>query len=165
MKNLLTQWELKKKTNPKLGLWQFSVDLIIEPILWLILMACLCHPPSALTNIDNILKVDVCHWAGTLAKPDDILKVAGRTLVSCCGAKLLGVKTIGGDRKRFCATEPSYYRSIVLEEILDIKRETAWDKVLFSFQWSRTATEGSLALFTSGKQISGHLPGSGSIEN
>ena len=71
MKNLLIQWELRRKTDPKLELWQSFPDLTIEPVLWLILIACLCHLASALTNTDDIPKVDLCHRASTLTNTDD----------------------------------------------------------------------------------------------
>ena len=42
------------------GLGQsFAKTSTIEPVLWLILMACLCHLVSAVTNTDGILKVDL----------------------------------------------------------------------------------------------------------
>ena len=53
MKNLLTQWEMRKKTDPKLELWQSFADLTIEPVLWLVLMACFRHLASALTNTND----------------------------------------------------------------------------------------------------------------
>ena len=55
--------------------------------------------------------------------------------------------------------------SKVSEEKLVIRRETGRDKVLFSFQQGRTGIAGSPALPAPGRQISGHLPASGSIEN
>ena len=72
------------------------------------------------------------------------------------------MKTVKGNRKRFCAAE------LLLVE--GIREETGRDKVLFSFQRSqitnsRIANTGSPTLFTPKKQISGYLPASGSIEN
>ena len=44
---------MKRKTDLKLELWQFFANLTIEPVLWLILMACLCHLASSLINTND----------------------------------------------------------------------------------------------------------------
>ena len=56
MKNLLTRWELRRKTDPKLELWQSFANLTIKPVLWLILMAYFHHLASTLTNTDDEAK-------------------------------------------------------------------------------------------------------------
>ena len=46
---------------------------------------------------------------------------------------------VKGDWKRFCAAGSSHYKSKILEKRLGIKKETGWDKVLFTFQRDQTA--------------------------
>ena len=53
MKNLLTQQELRTKTDPKLEFWQFFANLTIKPVFWLILMTYFCHLANALTNTND----------------------------------------------------------------------------------------------------------------
>lgn len=73
-----------------------------------------------------------------------------------CRANLLWVKDIRGDTQY-------QKKNWISEERLDIREETNWNKVLFSFQQGQTANISSLALFALRKQISGQLLAFGSI--
>ena len=53
----------------------YLVLLVIAQLqLWLILMACLCHLASALTNTDDILKVSLCNQTSTPVNLITLLK-------------------------------------------------------------------------------------------
>ena len=92
MKNLLTQWELKRKTDPKLEPWgyYFFLTFLVERQ---VAGPTLANPdglPSSSGqcsyqywwHTEGRPLFDLCHQASTLAKPDDILKVAARHLAS-----------------------------------------------------------------------------------
>ena len=88
MKNLLTQWELRRKTDPKLERWQSFADLTIEPVLWLIRMVCLRHLANTLTNTDDKAKDLAIHCQACIYDPGSTLPISylGFKVVQPCQA-------------------------------------------------------------------------------
>ena len=69
MKNLLTQWELRRKTDPKLETRWLSFAEVV--LLGLAVLRRSHHRASTLTKLDDILKVVARHLASTLTNTDD----------------------------------------------------------------------------------------------
>ena len=86
MKNLLTQWELRRKTNLKLELWQSFTNFTIKLVLWLILMASLYHLANTLTNTDDETEDFVVHCQACIYESGSPLPISysGLKIVQLC---------------------------------------------------------------------------------